>query len=260
VTASIAQIVRALEFTAVRAFLEGLDAQRVVAAAHTATGGRSFPLGDSHVGTLFRILIWLCDWPVSEDTRTPTAPQTHAARMIAKPCAYSAFCRTRKSFLAPAAGQLRVPGANKGDKAMLLPITLTFAAACALLNLWLGIRCARFRIKEKILHGDAGHGLLARRMRAQANFIEYTPIVLILCALIELAIGASLWLWIAALLYVLARVAHAFGMDADNPTLWRGAGALLTWIIMVALAIMALMTAYHATRALPAPPALAAQV
>ncbi len=71
---------------------------------------------------------------------------------------------------------------------MLLPITLTFAAACALLNLWLAIRCARFRIRDKILHGDAGHGLLARRMRAHANFIEYTPIVLILFGLIEMAI------------------------------------------------------------------------
>ena len=107
---------------------------------------------------------------------------------------------------------------------MLLPITLTFAAACALLNLWLAIRCARFRIRDKILHGDAGHGLLARRMRAHANFIEYTPIILILFALIELAAGASLWLWIGALAYVLARVAHAFGMDADRPTAWRAGG------------------------------------
>ena len=41
---------------------------------------------------------------------------------------------------------------------MLLPITLTFAAACALLNMWLAIRCARFRVKDKILHGDAGNG------------------------------------------------------------------------------------------------------
>lgn len=70
---------------------------------------------------------------------------------------------------------------------MLLPITLTFAAACALLNMWLAIRCARFRVKDKILHGDAGNGLLAKRMRAHANFVEYTPIVLILFALVEMA-------------------------------------------------------------------------
>ena len=143
---------------------------------------------------------------------------------------------------------------------MLLPMTLTFAAACALLNLWIATRCARIRIADKVMHGDSGNSLLARRMRAHANFIEYTPIVLILFALIEMAIGASLWLWIGALVYVLARVAHAFGMDADAPTVWRGAGALLTWIVMVGLAITALTIAYTATREMPVPPALAAQV
>ncbi|MFD1105367.1 MAPEG family protein [Sphingobium olei] len=143
---------------------------------------------------------------------------------------------------------------------MLLPITLTFAAACALLNLWLAIRCARFRIKDKVMHGDAGHALLARRMRAHANFVEYTPIVLILTGLVELAAGASLWLWIMALVYILARVAHAFGMDADKPTLWRGSGALLTWAITAALAVTALTIAYGATREIPAPPAMAANV
>lgn len=140
---------------------------------------------------------------------------------------------------------------------MLLPITLTFAAACALLNLWLAIRCARFRIKDKVLHGDAGHALLAKRMRAHANFVEYTPIVLILCGLVELAAGASLWLWIAALAYVVARVAHAFGMDADAPTAWRAGGALLTWAIMAGLAVAALLIAYGATREVPAPPSMA---
>ena len=108
--------------------------------------------------------------------------------------------------------------------------------------------------------GDGGSGLLARRMRAQANFIEYTPIVLILFALVELAVGGSLWLSIAALVYVLARVSHGFGMDADKPTVWRAVGALVTWLVMVGLAITALTIAYTATRERPVPPALAAQV
>jgi uncharacterized membrane protein YecN with MAPEG domain len=140
---------------------------------------------------------------------------------------------------------------------MLLPITLNFAAACALLNLWLAIRCARFRIKDKVMHGDAGHVLLARRMRAHANFIEYTPIVLILCGGIELAAGASVWLWVAALAYIVARIAHAFGMDADAPTAWRAGGAVLTWAITAALAVAALAIAYGATQEVPAPPAMA---
>lgn len=143
---------------------------------------------------------------------------------------------------------------------MLLPITLTLAAACALINLWLAIRCARIRLAGKALHGDGGDPLLARRMRAHANFIEYTPIILILIALVELAIGSPLWLWIAALVYVTARIAHGFGMDADHPTIWRAGGALLTWVLTAGLALTALYVAYSATREVPAPPALAAQV
>jgi uncharacterized membrane protein YecN with MAPEG domain len=190
---------------------------------------------------------------------TPTAPQTHAARVIAKPCAYSGFCSGCKSFLAPSPWQARVKATKSRGYAMLLPITLTFAAACALLNMWLAIRCARFRVKDKILHGDAGNGLLAKRMRAHANFVEYTPIVLILFALVEMAAGASLGLWIGALVYVVARVIHAFGMDADKPTLWRAGGALLTWGVMLVMAGVALSIAYGATRQVIVPPAMAAR-
>ncbi len=141
---------------------------------------------------------------------------------------------------------------------MLLPITLTLAAACALINLWLAIRCVRLRMSSKTLHGDGGHVLLARRMRAHANFIEYTPIILILFGLVELALGLSLWLWIGAFIYVVARIGHAFGMDADHPTPWRAGGALLTWALTIALAATALYAAYHGTRMVPAPPAMAA--
>lgn len=144
---------------------------------------------------------------------------------------------------------------------MLLPITLTLAAACALINLWLASRCVRIRMADKsALHGDGGNPLLARRMRAHANFIEYTPMILILFALIEMALEASLWLWIGALLYVLARILHALGMDASGPSRPRAIGALLTWLIMAALAGAALYAAYHGTREVPAPPVMAASV
>ena len=143
---------------------------------------------------------------------------------------------------------------------MLLPITLTLAAACAFLNLWLAIRCVKIRMANKTLHGDGGDPLLARRIRAQANFVEYTPLVLILFVLVELAIGSPLWLWVMACAYVIARIAHPLGMDADHPTPWRATGAMLTWAVMVVLAVAALYIAYSATREVPAPPALAAQV
>ena len=143
---------------------------------------------------------------------------------------------------------------------MLLPIALTLAAACALVDLWLAVRCAKVRLKEQALHGDGGNALLAQRMRAQANFIEYTPIILVLTALVELAIGSPSWLWIVAGAYAAARVAHGLGMDLNRPNALRAGGALITWGVTAGLALAALYVAYSATRETPAPPALAARV
>lgn len=140
---------------------------------------------------------------------------------------------------------------------MFLPVTLTLAAVCALLNLWLSIRCVRLRLGEKVLHGDGGNERLARRMRAQANFVEYTPILLILFGLVEMARGASTLLWVGALAYVLARVAHAIGMDADAPTPWRAGGIMATWALMLILAGAALLIAYQGMHMPPAMPAMA---
>ena len=65
-------------------------------------------------------------------------------------------------------------------------------AACALLNIWLGRRVGRMRVAHKVSIGDGGNEALIARMRAQANFVEYTPFFLILLGLIELAAGRNL--------------------------------------------------------------------
>jgi len=49
--ASVAHMVRTLQFAAIRAFLKGFDLQRIMATTHAALGRRSFSLGDSHLGT-----------------------------------------------------------------------------------------------------------------------------------------------------------------------------------------------------------------
>ena len=58
------------------------------------------------------------------------------------------------------------------------------AAAAAIINFWLAMRIGQLRTREKISIGDGGNDLLARRMRAQLNFAENTPIVLVLIAAI----------------------------------------------------------------------------
>jgi uncharacterized membrane protein YecN with MAPEG domain len=127
---------------------------------------------------------------------------------------------------------------------IILPVTLTIAGAAALLNIWLAMRTGRLRVSEKVSIGDGGNPRLLARMRAHANFVEYTPFFLILLGLIELARGTSLWLWGIGVVYVLARIAHAFGMDAEKPGKLRLIGIAVTFIALIALAGWALTIPY----------------
>ncbi len=129
---------------------------------------------------------------------------------------------------------------------MILPVTLTIAAAAAVVNLWLAFRIVPTRLKDKVLLGDNGNPVLQGRMRAQANFVEYAPFILILFALIELGGGSPQLLWIAGVVFVIARIAHAFGMDRATSNLPRAVGALATWALMALLAVWALAIAYQA--------------
>ena len=126
----------------------------------------------------------------------------------------------------------------------ILPITLTIAGAAAIVNIWLAVRIVMVRLKAKVLIGDGGNALLTARMRAQSNYMEYTPLVLILIGLIELAKGTQTWLWAAGILYILGRIVHPFGMDKQTPHPLRGVGILTTWIVLIGLAGYALSIPY----------------
>jgi uncharacterized membrane protein YecN with MAPEG domain len=126
---------------------------------------------------------------------------------------------------------------------ILLPVTLTTAAAAALINFWLAVRISQVRSAENVWVGDGGNARLIARMRAQLNFAEYAPLVLILLALVELARGASIYLWVVALLFVIGRVLHAFGMDGFKAG--RMAGAVSTMLITLGLAGYAALLAHN---------------
>ncbi len=126
---------------------------------------------------------------------------------------------------------------------ILLPVTLCAAASAAILSIWLAWRCGQMRIRHNIIHGDDGGGPLTRRMRAQLNFVEYTPFVLVLVAAIELSGRGQAWLSIVAGLYMLGRVAHAIGMDAEGPHRLRKIGVLVTLLTLLGLAVAAVLVA-----------------
>ena len=126
---------------------------------------------------------------------------------------------------------------------MLLPTTLSLAAAAAIINLWISLRISRVRIGSKVLHGDGGSEALMRRMRTHANFTENVPLTLILIAAIELAQRGGTWLAVLGAAFMAARVAHVFGMDLNRPNPARAIGALVTSLTQLILAVIAVLTA-----------------
>jgi uncharacterized protein len=125
---------------------------------------------------------------------------------------------------------------------MILPITLTAAGAAALINLWLAIRVGQVRTREKVMIGDGGNENVIRRMRAHANFTEFTPFILILIAALELATGTSIWLWAVSSLFLVGRLLHAFGMDGFMPG--RMIGTIITMLSLVGLGGYAIYVAH----------------
>lgn len=127
---------------------------------------------------------------------------------------------------------------------MILPITLTIAGAAAILHVWLSLRVSTLRRPLKIGVGDGGNEVLLRRMRAHGNFAENMPIFLVLLGFVELAVGRSVWLWAAGIVFVLARIAHAFGMDRPGANILRVAGISLSWLVLLGLGAVAIYLAY----------------
>lgn len=139
---------------------------------------------------------------------------------------------------------------------ILLPITLASAGAAAIINFWIAIRTGSARRNAGVSIGDGGDAPLTARMRAHANFVEYTPFVLILVGVIEVNIGSPIWLSLVSALYLLGRVAHPLGMDGVRYA--RQVGTMITLLTLLGLGIYAavlpfLLTAPTAPRIETAP-------
>lgn len=119
---------------------------------------------------------------------------------------------------------------------MILTVTLTAVAAAAIVNVWLSVRVGLLRRALGISVGDGGNEALQRRMRAQLNFAENVPIVLVLIAALEIAGVGETWLAYVAGAFILARVAHGFGMDGGKAQVGRMIGVLVTLATQIFLA------------------------
>lgn len=132
-----------------------------------------------------------------------------------------------------------------------MPILHTALYACLLggMLIWLASEVIGTRRKLQTALGDAGDLRLQRRIRAHANFVEYTPLFLILLGIAEYQ---GLWAWavhILGVVFMLGRLMHAHSLLAaevyadgqiQSLPVWRIRGMICTFncIGLLCLTIM----------------------
>ena len=94
------------------------------------------------------------------------------------------------------------------------------------------------QVRGRVSLGDGGDPVVLRRMRGQANFAEYVPLILLMMAFLELRHVGSLWLHAIGVTLVIGRVLHGVAF-AFTAKWWFGRffGTVLTFVIMIVCAI-----------------------
>ena len=119
----------------------------------------------------------------------------------------------------------------------MITITMIFTGIFLLMHTALSATTSAHRAKYDVDFGDGGNLAMLRAIRAQGNFIEYVPIILIAMGASEYTGAAPWFIWTCGWVLVVARVAHAAYMlgFAGKPARLLGAG--LTFLLMTVFGI-----------------------
>lgn len=120
---------------------------------------------------------------------------------------------------------------------MLIAVSTTYAAILGLLFVPFTMYVGLYRAKHRILLQDGGDQELARRIRAQGNFIETVPLAIILIILMDINGASATWLHALGSVLVASRVIH-YVTIATNPgnTVPRALGMVGTLGVYLAAA------------------------
>ena len=128
-----------------------------------------------------------------------------------------------------------------------MTVTLITSGLCGFLLFILSYNVVRWRAKTKTLLGEGTDENLLRAIRAQANLVEYAPIVLITLAGLEY-MNASHWLVLnLGAWFVIGRALHGYGLGFTDGSVrfYRMVGTLLTWIVLLVGSGAALVVGYN---------------
>jgi len=91
-------------------------------------------------------------------------------------------------------------------------ITGFYAGILGIIFAWLSLNVAKTRVNFQVALGDDGNFEMQRRIRAQGNFAEYTPLFLILLFLAEHIGIYNLAMHFLGILFVTGRILHAYSL------------------------------------------------
>ncbi len=112
---------------------------------------------------------------------------------------------------------------------MTLVVTPIYAILLTLLFLVLAARVIIERRSNKFAYGNNDSNRIEAKIRAHANWAEYTPIALLLLLMAELQGTAALWLHLTGIILLIGRVAHGYGMSVKPKDFrFRFYGMMLT--------------------------------
>ena len=122
------------------------------------------------------------------------------------------------------------------------------ALSCLILSK-LSINVIKLRRQNKVSFGDDGDRTLMRRIRAQANFIEYTPIFLLSLIGIEwLAVENIpyyfLYINIVGSLFIIGRILHALSLY-EKKVMHRKTGMIITFVSLQLNGILLLVLVFY---------------
>lgn len=120
-------------------------------------------------------------------------------------------------------------------------VTGLYAALGALLVLVLAARVVLMRRRRHVGLGTGGDEMLARRVRAHGNAVEYLPLALLLLMLLEWNQTVPLLLHLLGIALLVFRVFHAVGLSTSAGTsVGRLVGTAGTWLVIAVMALVLL--------------------
>jgi hypothetical protein len=114
-----------------------------------------------------------------------------------------------------------------------LDAVIFYVGVHLLLLAYISFNVGRNRIRHKVNLGDGGNEEVLRAVRAQGNYIEYTPLALL--GLYGLsAAGFSVWvIHLFGLTYTIARLLHFIGLGLNKMEKGRFYGTIGTMLVLL---------------------------